>query len=64
MSQKDRREIQEMIEGQHWAHWRYGEEEWRKFTESDWARERRKAKLMPLRVLGIMLVVGLVGPRT
>jgi hypothetical protein len=55
-----RRQIQMLLDGKYLAHWTYSAMEWRIFTEAEWRRASRKARGQPVRVLGIMLVVGVV----
>jgi hypothetical protein len=54
------RQIQALLDGGSLAHWTYSAMEWGSFTESEWRRASRKARGRPVRVLGIMLVVGVV----
>lgn len=61
MGRSDLKKIRKLvIEGNHWAHWHYGQDEWQRFTESEWARMRGKARTLPLKVLAIFLVVGVL----
>ncbi len=53
-----RRQIQKLVDGDFLAHWTYSGMEWRSYTEAEWERARPKAKGMPLKVIGIMLIVG------
>jgi hypothetical protein len=55
-----RRQIQALLDGGSLAHWTYSAMEWSIFTESEWRRASRKARGQPVRVLGIMLLVGVV----
>ena len=57
---KMQRQIQALLDGGYVAHWTYSPTEWSVFTESEWRHASRKARGQPLRVLGIMLVVGVV----
>lgn len=54
------KDIRELVESNHWAHWQYSPDEWHSFTEKEWARRQRKAKLMPLQALAACLLGGLL----
>lgn len=53
---KARREIQDLLAGNHWAHWRYAEDEWRRFADAEWARTQRKARKLALQLFVILFL--------
>jgi hypothetical protein len=55
----EKRGIRALLEGERWAHWRYGEEEWSRFTADEWARDVARARRVPFTALGSMGVAGL-----
>lgn len=52
---KDIREM--VVEGNHWAHWQYSQDEWQRFAEAEWTRTRGKARTVPFKILGGLVVV-------
>lgn len=54
------REMQELVGGQHLAHWQVDPADWERFTEEDWLRGRREAIRTPLWIVGIGLACCLV----
>jgi hypothetical protein len=51
------RQLQEMMDAA-WAHWTYGEAEWRTFSDAEFARDRKRAQRLPLQIVGTAVVVG------
>lgn len=50
------RDVRRLLEGEHWAHWRFAADEWERFDQQQSARDRREAR----DVLAWALVFGLI----
>jgi hypothetical protein len=54
----EQRGIRALLEGERWAQWRYGDDEWRRFTDAEWARDAARSKRIPLTAFFSLLVGG------
>lgn len=50
------REIQDLLAGNHWAHSRYAEDEWRRFADAERARTQRKARKLTRQLFVILFL--------
>ncbi|MFZ5824385.1 MAG: hypothetical protein ACOY94_08665 [Bacillota bacterium] len=57
IGRKSRREAAELLNGDHWAHWRYERAEWERFLRSEWERGLAKMRRWAL-YLGLAGLAG------
>ncbi|HET7791680.1 MAG TPA: hypothetical protein VFD85_14495 [Gemmatimonadales bacterium] len=53
------RQVEGLKAGGHLAHWTYSAEEWRRFTEDEWARDLKRSRRLPFTVFIGFLVIGI-----